>query len=111
MLTGRGRMPIDPEPLLSVDAIEGCRTRLTGPDRALDHGVDGTPNVTVCPLELLCELGGPVEIIVGREGLLSPRPSSLGTGESWGEPKGAIVLESLISRCEPDTSGLCGSEL
>lgn len=61
MLIGRGRMPTpaEPEPLLSVDAIEGCRIGRNGADRALDHGVDGAPNITVCPLELLCELGGP----------------------------------------------------
>lgn len=41
---GRGMMPNVPEPLLSVDAMDGCRIRsMLGPEIALRHA----PNVTV----------------------------------------------------------------
>lgn len=103
LLTARGRIPTEPEPLLSVDAIEGCRMRFTiGVDTALCHGADGTPNTTVCPLELQCELGGPPtsrESTLGREGPVSVRSSSLLTGESGGEPNGAILSGTLVARC------------
>ena len=106
MLTGLGRIPTEPEPLLSVDAMEGCRIRsIIDVEVPLCHGIVGTPNVTVCPLELLCELGGPRasgESIIGRDGLESSRSSSLGTGESGGELKGAMASGTLVARCESE---------
>jgi hypothetical protein len=114
-LGDRGRMPTEPEPLLSVDAMEGCRMRSTvGADTALDHGAEGTPNVTVCPLELLCELGGPRvsgESLLEREELVSARSSSFGVGESGGEPKGAIAFGTLAARCESEVREACSGEL
>ena len=115
MLGGRGRMPTEPEPLLSVDAIEGCRIRsMVGADIALDHGVEGTPNVIVCPLELLCELGGPRvlgESLLEREEPVSARSSSFGIGEAGGEPKGAIASGTLAARCESEVREACSGEL
>lgn len=99
---GRGMIPIETEPLLSVDAMDGCRMLSIEPDTALCHGGGGIPKATVCPLELLCELGGPLttgESKCDREGLVSARFSSLGTGESGGEAKGAIGFGTLAVRC------------
>lgn len=108
VLNGRGRMPIETEPLLSVDAIDGWRIQLmTGADAVLCHGIEGIPKVTVFPLEPLCELGGPGEGNVGREGLLSARFSSLGTGESRGELKGAIALGTFVACGGSDDCELC----
>lgn len=59
VLTERGRIPNEPEPLLSVDAVEWMLLRpTTGADMVLDHGAEGPLKITVCPLELQWELEG-----------------------------------------------------
>ncbi len=59
MLTGRGSTPKELDPLLSVDAMEGCRILpMTEADTVLG-GIEAEPSFTVWPLELLCKLGGP----------------------------------------------------
>ena len=96
VLTGRGRIPKEPDPLLSVDAIEGCRIRpTTGADMVLSHGAERLPTVTVCPLELLWELGGlrtSGDSILCCVGLAFAAFSLTGVGESGGDAKGAIAL-------------------
>jgi hypothetical protein len=98
--TGRGRTPKELEPLLSVDAIDGCRKRVTRDD--LCAGTGGIPNtgVTVRSLTLLYRLGvSPFveECGLGLEGPSSVRSPILGSGESGGEAKGAIV--ALMACC------------
>lgn len=109
MLFGRGRTPTEPEPLLSVEveAMDGCLIRFIGPDKALVHDVEDAPSVTVCPLELPCELGGLGASSVGRKELLSARSSSVSFGDSGGEPKGAIALGTLDRRCGSEGCRLC----
>jgi|SRR5690242_3518719 len=105
-LTGRGRIPNVPEPPLSVDAIEGCRMRPTvGADMVLGHGADKPPTFMVCSLELLKELEGPsvpAGSMLSFVGRVSARSPITGTDDSGGDPKGAIALGTLSTRCRSE---------
>lgn len=99
-LIGRGRTPTEPDPLLSVDAIEGCRMRsIVGAETALCHGTCDT----VLPLELLCELDGPCtsgDRRFGRIGPVSCWPFLVGSGDAGGELNGAIAFGTLVPSFE-----------
>lgn len=95
MLTGRGMTPTELEPLLSVDAMEGCLMRsMTGADTVLCHDAGSTPAIIVCPIDPLCVLDGvraSAVRISGRVGIVSDRAGPAGVGESGGELKGAMA--------------------
>lgn len=101
MLAGRGRTPTELEPLLSVDAMEGCLMRsMTGADTALCHCVGRTPAITVFPLEPLCVLDGPRTSTCRRSGRVGPVSNPLGgfgAGESGGELKGAMGFGTRVA--------------
>lgn len=113
MLTGRGRTQTELEPLLELDDMDACLMRsMTGAETALGQGAEGVPVVMVWPLEPLCELGGPrmsSDRRFGRARPFSKRASSATSGESGGEPNGAIAFGTRAVLCELPLSEVIGS--
>lgn len=106
---------MEPEPLLSVDATDGCRKRsMPGADTVLCQGVEDNPAVAVCPPQPMCRLEGPHIPGEGRLSRGSPvhvRSSSLGIGESGDDANGATESGILAVRSWPGTRVLCVDDL